>query len=229
MSKDSNWYAFQDFIKTNFPDSNLHPTESFITHTNHLRFELGDGFENGTIERVDHCVKKAIKIFEAVFNDEDEVYILINSFKHDGGGEFYKPTNGYLEAQFSYFDETVKDENIVITSETDEFYNIDKEISEIMTITTHHIQKIFRVDLASVNYVNILRGTANLEMGLSPAISDNIYFINKSKKIVFYMYDDRGCMVYSSDIESIRFLYDNLYEWLVEYHIETFDHLFRRK
>ena len=229
MSKDSNWYSFQDFIKAYFPDSNLHPTESFVTHTNHLRFELGDGFENGTTERVERCVEKAIKIFESVFNDQDEVYILINSFEHDGGEDFYKSTNGYLESQFSYFDEIIKDENIVITSETDKFYNIEKEISEIMTITTHHIQKIFKIDLTSVNYVNILRGTANLEMGLSPAISDNVYFINKSKKIVFYMYDDRGCMVYSSGIESIRFLYDDFYEWLVEYHIEIFNDLFRRK
>ena len=218
----------RDFITNNFPKSNLDPEESLISSDIHLRFELGDELENGTTERVDHCVTKAIKLFELLFSESDEIYIMLKSFKYEGANEFFEVTEGYLEGQLSNFDKVIIDERFASTSETDEFYDPETDMSEVATITTHHIQKIFMVNLSDINYQNILKGIANLEMGLSPAIAENIYFINKSKKVVFNMYDDRGCIVYASNLESIRFLYRDLYSWLVEYHIKTFDNLFKR-
>lgn len=212
----------RDFIIKNFPKSNLDPTECFIRSEIHLRFELGDGLENGTRERVDQCVNKVTKIFSSLFDDDDEIYILLQSSETDGGVELFKGTDGYLESQFSNFDKIDKDEKTRSISETDLFYNIEKDISEVATITTHYIQKIFKIKLSDVNWKNILKATANLEMGFSPAIAGRVYFINKSKKIAFYMYDDRGCLVFSSELESIRFLYD-------DYYLEEFDTLFGDK
>jgi hypothetical protein len=112
-------------------------------------------------------------------------------------------------------------------SETDDFYDIEKGITEEATITTYHIQKIYETKLSNVNYKNILKGIANLEMGFEPSISDKVYFINKKRKVALHMYDDRGCMVYTNNRKTIQFLYDDYYNWLVKYHIETFDKIFK--
>jgi len=216
-----------DFIKKYFPSSNLEPTESYIYSDIHLRFELGDGYENGTKERVNHCFDKVVEIFEKLFDDNDDLILVIKSFKYEGASEFYKPTDNYLEKQITNIDKTKVIENIVTLSETDEFYDIEKDITEEATIITHHIQKIFETKLSNINYKNILKGIANLEMGFDPSISDSIYFINKSRKVALHMYDDRGCMVYAANKKTIQFLYDERYDWLVKYHIETFDKIFK--
>lgn len=214
------------FLSEYFPDSQLDPINSFITHDIHLRFELGDGLENGTSMRVDHCVKKAATIFDHVFHNDDEIYMLVKHCQYDGAKEFYEHTEGYLESQILNFDALKTLDKSSTTSETDNFYDPAQGESTLQTVATLHTQRTFPIDLKQTNYKNIFRGIANLEMGISPAISSTIYFINKSKKIVFYMYDDRGCMVYASNLESIRHLYNDFHHWLVPYHIETFDNLF---
>jgi Domain of unknown function (DUF3885) len=63
-------------------------------------------------------------------------------------------------------------------------------------------------------------------MGFDPSVSDVIYIVNKRSRVAIHMYDDRGCMVYASDKEAIRFLYQEYYNWLVKYHIKTFEDIF---
>ncbi|MEI4525718.1 DUF3885 domain-containing protein [Priestia megaterium] len=54
-----------------------------------------------------------------------------------------------------------------------------------------------------------------------------IYFINLSKKKIFHLYDDRGCDVLASSKESIRFLYEEYNNWILDYDREEIDLLFK--
>jgi len=53
----------------------------------------------------------------------------------------------------------------------------------------------------------ILNGIANNEMGLEPFISQDIYFLDPITNNGFYMYDDRGCYVWSDKAEKINHIY----------------------
>jgi hypothetical protein len=52
-------------------------------------------------------------------------------------------------------------------------------------------------------------------------------FCNLTKKIIFHMYDDRGCDVIASDKEDIRFLYQKCNGWILDYDREKIESLFK--
>ena len=210
-----------------FPESNLSPIESYISSKVHLRFELGLGFENGTIERVNQAAFRATTIFEEYFELNDDVVILIKSFEYPEGGciELYTATKGYLELQIEdYSSQNVLIEKITV-EEFDEAINT-LGIVEMTDLTTTHIQKIICLKLNKINYKNIIKGIINLEMGLEPSILERVYFINPRNNVAFYVYDDRGCMLYANSVKTLKPTYHSYSNWLVDYHRETFDAIF---
>jgi hypothetical protein len=55
----------------------------------------------------------------------------------------------------------------------------------------------------------------------------NIYFVNMTRKIIFHLYDDRGCDVLAADKETIRFLYEQYNGWILDYDRKEIDILFK--
>lgn len=45
--------------------------------------------------------------------------------------------------------------------------------------------------------------------------------------MVFYMYDDRGCLVNSNKNDQLVHLYHKYNQWLVDYWREDFDRMFK--
>jgi len=214
------------YILEYFEKSDLSPVGSYISSKYHLRFELGGGLENGTRERVNQSVCRAVQVFEEFFKPSDDVDILIKSFEYLGDAkEFYTSDKGYLEAQIEGFEhlEILREETLV-----EEFHNALNE-DDVMTMTdftTNHIQRILSQKLHKLNYENIFRAIANLEMGFTPSVSEGVFFINRRNNVAFHMYDDRGCLLFAHDRKSLKPLYNKLNSWLVDYHRETFDQLF---
>lgn len=56
----------------------------------------------------------------------------------------------------------------------------------------------------------------------------DVYFINMTKKIIYHLYDDRGCDILAKDKEDIRFLYEEYSDWILEYDREKIDALFQK-
>nr|WP_315363603.1 DUF3885 domain-containing protein [Cytobacillus firmus] len=55
----------------------------------------------------------------------------------------------------------------------------------------------------------------------------DIYFVNVTKKMIFHLYDDRGCDVIASNKEDLRPLYEEYNEWILDYDREQIDQLFK--
>jgi len=53
-----------------------------------------------------------------------------------------------------------------------------------------------------------------------------IYFININKKLIFNMYDDRGLDIVASDIETLRPIYENHKDWILDYDRAQIEKLF---
>ncbi|WRP07211.1 DUF3885 domain-containing protein [Rossellomorea aquimaris] len=45
----------------------------------------------------------------------------------------------------------------------------------------------------------------------------DIYFVNVTRKMIFHLYDDRGCDVIASDKEDLRSLYREFNDWILDY------------
>jgi len=208
--------------------SNLSPVESYVDSEVHLRFELGDGFENGTQERVDQSLCRALQIFEEFFKPNDTVEVLVKTFEYkEGIREFFSPCKDYFERQIHGFSglEIIEDTEIV-----EEFAEaLDENDVMVMTdFTTKHIQRIISLKLHDIEYKNIFKALINLEMGFDPAISERVYFINKRNNVAFHLYDDRGCLLFSDQKETLESAYNKYNSWLVDYHRPTFDRIFAK-
>ena len=217
-----------EYILSNFEESDLSPAKSYIFSKYHLRFELGDTLKNGTKKRVKQSVLRAVTIFEEFFNSDDEIWILINYMKHRDRSikYFWNPTNGYLENQFTNFHLINKISAEETIEEFDEALNEETNLMEMTDFTCTHIQNFFNLKVSDINYKNIIEGIANLEMGFDPSIGEYVCFINPRNDVAFHMYDDRGCLLFASDHETLKPTYDKYNQWLVDYHRATFDDMF---
>jgi hypothetical protein len=217
---------FIEYIEKTFNGSDLSPQKSRIASTFHLRFELGCSLENGTKERVDKCTERAKTLFEEVFKKGDESWLLIKSWKYHGDAkDFFSPTKGYLQNQIGNYSSLNIFQRELTIAEFDDALN-DEGVMVKTNFTTTHIQQVLCQRISNIAYENILRGIANLEMGFEPSIVETVYFVNRRIDLAFYMYDDRGCLIFSKDKNVLKPIYENYKDWLVDYNRETYDRMF---
>ncbi len=224
MFEKSGHDIFREYVKANFPLSDMSLFETLLDSEFHLRFELGDGLKNGTKKRVVYSTTKATTIFEEIFSPEDEVWVLISSKDCRPCNDFLPQTKGYLLKQFAHPEGLSTATCSDITSmEIEE----DNGRRKLVNYTTRHTQTVFSQQTRQVRYRNILAGIANHEMGFDPSIGDPVYFVHKANRIAYHMYDDRGCLVLGPDREAIQFLYTKYNDWLVDYHRPYYDAVFK--
>ncbi len=188
----------------------------------HIRFELGGNLENGTLERVNQAVERACSLFSDAFPESDnELWILIYEFPE------YPPHGSPNDHLYTFFplDEFSKfynqKEHITSGNFTkDKNGNEIPEIDEVIII-------IGKIPVSKINIEGILRGIASSEMGFRPAIDQVIYFFDPLTHKAFQMYDDRGCFIWSNEADTIRSIYENRNDWIVNYHRPEIDPYFK--
>lgn len=217
----------KEYIQNYFKQSVLSPCGSTISSKCYLRFDLGKGFENGTKKRVSQSVSRASKIFEEFFEPDDIIFIMINhcTYRNSDVKELWSGNDGYLENQIDDFSTLDILSNEMTVEEFDEALNENDEL-EMTDFTTTYIQRFVSQKVKMVNYKNIFEGIANLEMGFNPAINENIFFINQRNNVTLHMYDDRGCLLYASDCNTLESVYKKYNHWLVDDWRDVFDKYF---
>lgn len=86
----------------------------------------------------------------------------------------------------------------------------------------------------SIDFRNILKAIGNTDFPpREPRLDKNgvltskeVFFVNRDRKLIFHMYDDRGLDIIASNIEQLRPLYNQYNNWLLDYNREKMDHLF---
>ena len=175
----------------------------------HLRFELGDQHPNGSDERVTQAIDRAKILFDQFFCQDDLVMLIINDWQNFSREFWPTQPRDYLSTLILNFG------NKVIFDET-----ISQEEE------CHFRQRLLETRVSELDSKKIFEGIANLEQGRSPRINERIYFVNTSRRIVFYMYDDRGCLIYADFPSRLTDLYREKNDWLVDYYREHFDAIF---
>lgn len=209
----------QSYIDSVYPGRRIE-NEYSIGWPIHLRFELGDKLENGTLERVNQAVDRALTIFNHTFdNPEARIWVLIYEYSEPN---FFNASNNYLhqqfpEEQFANFYNQVEQLNIPNTDDNGKDI-FDKQEARII---------IGKIPVKEINIKNILTGIANTEMGFDPGIDQRVFFFDPFTDKAFYMYDDRGCLVWSDTATKIAELYVKYNNWIVDYHRPEIDQYFK--
>lgn len=182
----------------------------------HIRFELGGDLDNGTIQRVQQVTDRATTIFNDTFTNADAlIYVLIYDYNKSPGKYLYEQFAKEQFARFYNQAQTINNNYLI----ADESGNDSFEKEEIKLI-------IGKLPVSTINISNILNGIANAEMGFAPCINQRIYFFEPVTDRGFYMYDDRGCYVWSNDADKIRDIYTVRNNWIVDYHRAEIDAYF---
>jgi hypothetical protein len=203
---DLRFSSLQRQIQRVFPEARLDSYRIDFSRFQ-LRFELGDDKSYGSLERVGQSVDRAVKLFEACNDSSDEVVLIHNEYL--SGEIFPSRPEGYILTLIQS-DGACRAERTVPASEDDGEFT----------------QFAYQSNLARLAYSAIFRGIANVEQGRSPSIGGRVYLVNTTRNITFYMYDDRGCLIFADRPEKLKRLYIERNSWLVNDYRSYFDEVF---
>jgi hypothetical protein len=67
----------------------------------------------------------------------------------------------------------------------------------------------------SIDYRSLFLMTAQLEMGLRPAVSARVYLVDETRPALFHMYDDRGALAFAPTAERLEPLANAHRSWVL--------------
>lgn len=201
---------YLNYLTENYTEYKEYKTDLYHNKP-YLRFDL----QVGDIARQAYyteVVKRATILFEEVFKPEDEVLIVFKDHKKIR-------LSYYL---FKQIENLSKQEIAFKTKEN--FYGEGG---------SYNIA-ILKIKCVRINYKNIITAISNSDFGdrepqLRNAVgSPSIHFINKTKNIIYNMYDDRGLDIISANIEILRSIYEKFNDWILDYDRTRIDKIFAR-
>jgi len=178
-----------------------------------LRFEIGQDELEVSDEYFHAAHERAVSIFEAVFNESDEIEIVYQQYS-DGRKRIRK--GSFI---FKQIEATKND--LAQYSDVRDIYQLDYK-SECWKRVN-----IPNLSINSIDYKNILLSLIHTDFSCrSPSILGECFFINKTKNIIVNLYDDRGMDVISASKNELTSLYKQHNDWLLNYDREKMDSVF---
>lgn len=212
------------FLENHFEGLILRPA-LFYSWKYSLRFEMSNPsvpyYEKEHLKQAFH---RSITLFERVFREEDEILLVTDV--HSTDKDFFlqkRPLNVYLKY--------IKDKQRLYQLNHRVLQNEIQDEEEDNQFVTHRF--VLHCKKTEFKYTQLLKAISYEDFAHSSTILKNnpqsgydIYFVNLSKKVIFHLYDDRGCDILSSDKESIHFLYEEYNDWILDYDREEIDLLY---
>ncbi|WP_438361578.1 DUF3885 domain-containing protein [Priestia megaterium] len=85
-----------------------------------------------------------------------------------------------------------------------------------------------------IRYTLLIKAACNEDFPLKPKLGKtegsyypDLFFVNVTRNLIFFIYDDRGCEVIASDKGSIRSTYEKYYHLVDENYRTEIDRLFK--
>lgn len=163
----------------------------------YARFDLGGELANGSVERITQSSNRAVQLWQDVFTSSSELTLLIDDW--DTSGRELWPSD---PPNFLY---SLIDDSLVHKSSN---HSIDR--GEFA-----HERRFIRCPPTAIDYELMLRSIANREQGMTPRINQTVYCIDLTNQIAFYMYDDRGCLLYFGDQQRCQSIYELRTTWII--------------
>lgn len=136
---------------------------------------------------IKHSVLRVTALFESIFRPEDDLVLLIKEELR------VKPDDYYVDSLIR------AEQRAAIRTEA----------------ISGGVRRWVRLRREEVDYRKILEGIVHRELGREPIVPQLVFFVNLCRDIVFYVYDDRGCLALSNDTEKLMFLYHQFKPWII--------------
>ncbi|MFT8310589.1 MAG: DUF3885 domain-containing protein [Sporolactobacillus sp.] len=204
-----------DYLSAIYPGLDLAPG-LFYRWNIGIRFELGINYDSSKAYKnspyLQDVYHRAITLFQAVNASTDELILVVD-------------VNEFKKHKVNVFSKYVKDQSMLYHLQQMTIPDVcnedDDEPDTIQRFTLH-------CRMSDIKYMPMLKAICNQDMAVKPSISHCVYSVNISKNTIFYVYDDRGCDLIASDPESIRPMYCDYNDWILDYDREAIDKVFKK-
>ncbi|MFL5742791.1 MAG: DUF3885 domain-containing protein [Flavisolibacter sp.] len=211
----------EDYFSIYFPHIQI---DSEITLSGQITVRFGsteDEFSE-TEQRIRQAVERGSLIFRDVFGKLDRpLWILVyeyedvEMFEYDSNYFFQQFTPG-CTSEFETNEETVNARLI----------GIDDKGSDVFEKARARIT-IGKAYFRDLEIEPILRGIANKENDIQPAIGQSVYFFDPVHHTGFHMFDDSGFFVWATEVDKLRPIYNAYNHWISEYTREDIEPFFQ--
>ncbi|PCK22713.1 hypothetical protein CEY02_03405 [Bacillus pumilus] len=205
------------FLKNNFPGLLLAPS-LFYQWPYGLRFEVADwslGKESVVLEKAGD---RAFKIVKYAFHPEDDILLVTDVYTQHA----HELTKRKLLVYQKYVHRQVR----------------HRLRHELLTYVRPELEEALKLErftlncqLEDIRLRPLLRAMCQEDFYapnqiMKGKLDYEIYLMNLSKKMIFHLYDDRGCDLIAAEPKRLRPLYEGLQHWLLEYDRPQMDRLF---
>lgn len=179
-----------------------------------LRFDL-QITDTNNVNYFIEVVKRAKTLFESCFSPTDNIYLILTNYKYRR--RKIRISNYVLKQIKNLLKPEIQFTKAYRTYEKNDRFDI---------------RNIAVLNLAAqrINYENILEAIAHLDFGSEKSnlrMDTEVYFINIDKKLIFYMYDDRGLDIIAADKATLLPIYTKFNEWILKVNKERIDKIMK--
>lgn len=193
-----------------------------------IRFEISNpDLSFGDKANLEQVYERSAGIFNRVFEENDEILLVMNVYCEKGSKLLQKRPLNLYRKYVKNKDTLKKLEHTVLPS----VFLGDDDGDDYKNEVTHRFVLICPKN--EIRYIQLLSAIAYEDFGHPSCILKgfprngyDIFFVNLTKKIIYHLYDDRGCDVIASDKEEIRFFYEEYKEWILDYDRKEIESLF---
>jgi hypothetical protein len=207
------------FLKENFPGLELSPG-LFYAWNSSIRFEISPpGLSSGEPEFLEQACHRASELFVNVFRSTEE--ILLAAVVQSPSNEPFlqrKHLNIYLKY--------IKRRQVLYKLQHFLLIGDNKGVKQHRFILPCRKNDIhYKPLLKAILFKDLAHPSAIMKN--RPRNSYDIYIINHTRKMIYHLYDNRGCDILAADKEQLRPLYNEYRKWILEYDREKVDYLFK--
>lgn len=211
---------FQDYMQSNLHGISLEPPLFYNSDVG-IRFELGvpyRGVEDPSY--FETVTKRSGALFESVFSESDELYIVRMTYEPKHPYEIINPGVNV----FAKYVDTENAKQVICFEEKPDY---DEDTNQLSGYSKSYSLLCY---LKQVDYKGILKAIGYADFpSMGNYISDGIYFIHPKKNIVFHMYDDRGLDIVAVRTEELMKLYNEFNDWILDYDREKIEQTFGKR
>lgn len=214
--------SLSQFMKEHFDNLTLRPPLFYLWKYG-IRFEISMPWvEHENKSNIQQIEERINRIFNKVFNDGDEMFLITDIH--------CKRNDRFLQKRpTKVFQKYIKDKELRLKLQYRMLPSVFLEDDEDMV--THRF--VLPCKKSNIRYKPLLTAISyedfphpsQILKGF-PRNGIDIYFINITRRMIYHLYDDRGCDIIASNKEDLRSIYEELNEWILDYDRKRITQLF---
>jgi len=190
-----------------------------------MRFELGGEANSDSLKRIEQATERGIEIYNQLIG-ENEIIIVVEEWEDSWIKiEEEKVKENYLHKLLKNYDlKRIKGPFEQTYYEED---SNGKKVERVFEDKLECDLSIGKIILTIKEVKAIIKGIASLEMGGENFITQRVYFFCPKNNTGFYIYDDRGCDIWSKSIKELKPIYKDLNSWILDSNRNEIDEMFK--